>query len=149
MPKVVARLMRIQENRTGTSPIALYCQTLHRWGFAGYDVPFLEGCVAADLVPEALWLEGAGFCTGHVERDRVAVEVDKTVPTLAQRPAVFRLVQRKSDYVVEPVADAWLRYAVRWREERDKEATGNMDTAEREEVEASERFAAVLEGQLL
>ena len=20
-----------------------YCQSLHRWGFAGYDVPFLEG----------------------------------------------------------------------------------------------------------
>eukprot|EP00439_Symbiodinium_sp_Y106_P012956 s1465_g1.t2 len=62
-----------------------YCQSLHRWGFAGYDIPFLEGCVAAGLVPQALWLQGYGPCTGHLERDCAAVEVDRGVRAVRQQ----------------------------------------------------------------
>lgn len=148
MPKVVSQLLLSQERRTGTSPTAVYCQSLHRWGFAGYDIPFLEGCSAAGLVPQALWLQGYGPCTGHFERDCAAVEVDPRVRALAQRPAIFRLAARSCSGI-EPVADAWLRYAAQWRQERDAAAAASMEESEREEVEASELFAAVLEGNLL
>ncbi|CAE7270283.1 METTL21B [Symbiodinium sp. CCMP2592] len=126
MPKVVSQLRLSQERRTGTSPTAVYCQSLHRWGFAGYDIPFLEGCAAAGLVPEALWLQGYGPCTGHLERDCAAVEVDRGVRALAQRPAIFRLAER-SRSGVEPVAGAWLRYAAQWRQERDTAAAASME----------------------
>ncbi|OLQ06593.1 Protein-lysine methyltransferase METTL21B [Symbiodinium microadriaticum] len=129
MPKVVSQLLLSQERRTGTSPTAVYCQSLHRWGFAGYDIPFLEGCSAAGLVPQALWLQGYGPCTGHFERDCAAVEVDPRVRALAQRPAIFRLAARSCSGI-EPVADAWLRYAAQWRQESDAAAAASMEESE-------------------